>query len=99
MGHVVRMTLTGAAGITFVFLVDLANLFWIMEREDGALCTRKRRPKPDRNPLKGLTAAQRHAQWASAREGKARIVIGARSVSRRIVISPIAVTSTTSVVS
>ncbi len=29
MGHVVRMTLTGAAGITFVFLVDLANLFWI----------------------------------------------------------------------
>ncbi len=29
MGHVVRMTLTGAAGITFVFLVDAANLFWI----------------------------------------------------------------------
>lgn len=27
----------------------------------------------------GLTAAQRHAHWASAREGKARIVIGARS--------------------
>lgn len=27
----------------------------------------------------GLTAAQRHAQWASAREGRARIVIGARS--------------------
>ncbi|MBR9843843.1 MAG: MATE family efflux transporter [Rhodobacteraceae bacterium] len=29
MGHVVRMTLAGATGITFVFLVDLANLFWI----------------------------------------------------------------------
>lgn len=29
MGHVVRMTLTGATGITFVFLVDAANLFWI----------------------------------------------------------------------
>lgn len=29
MSHVVRMTLTGATGITFVFLVDLANLFWI----------------------------------------------------------------------
>ena len=29
MGHVVRMTLLGAFGITFVFLVDLANLFWI----------------------------------------------------------------------
>jgi len=29
MGHVVRMTLTGAAGITFVFVVDAANLFWI----------------------------------------------------------------------
>lgn len=27
----------------------------------------------------GLTAAQRHAQWASAREGRARIAIGARS--------------------
>jgi primosomal protein N' (replication factor Y) (superfamily II helicase) len=27
----------------------------------------------------GLTAAQRHAQWAMAREGRARIVIGARS--------------------
>ncbi len=27
----------------------------------------------------GLTAAQRNAQWTSAREGKARIVIGARS--------------------
>jgi len=29
MGHVVRMTLTGAAGITFVFLVDAMNLFWV----------------------------------------------------------------------
>jgi len=29
MGHVVRMTLTGAIGITFVFIVDAANLFWI----------------------------------------------------------------------
>ena len=31
MGHVVRMTLTGAAGITFVFLVDAANLFWVSQ--------------------------------------------------------------------
>lgn len=29
MTHVVRMTLTGMAGITFVFLVDAANLFWV----------------------------------------------------------------------
>ena len=29
MGHVIRMTATGALGITFVFLVDAANLFWI----------------------------------------------------------------------
>lgn len=29
MGHVVRMTMTGMAGITFVFLVDAANLFWV----------------------------------------------------------------------
>ena len=29
MGHVVRMTMTGAIGITFVFIVDAANLFWI----------------------------------------------------------------------
>ncbi|KPA20120.1 Multidrug export protein MepA [Shimia sp. SK013] len=34
MGHVVRMTLTGAAGITFVFLVDLANLFWLSKFGD-----------------------------------------------------------------
>jgi Na+-driven multidrug efflux pump len=31
MGHVVRMTATGALGITFVFLVDAANLFWISQ--------------------------------------------------------------------
>lgn len=31
MGHVVRMTMTGAMGITFVFLVDAANLFWISQ--------------------------------------------------------------------
>ncbi|MGR3616714.1 MAG: MATE family efflux transporter [Paracoccaceae bacterium] len=29
MGHVMRMTLTGAAGITFVFIVDAANLYWL----------------------------------------------------------------------
>mgnify|MGYP001181469750 CR=1 FL=1 len=29
MGHVLRMTLSGTAGITFLFLVDAANLFWI----------------------------------------------------------------------
>ena len=37
MGHVVRMTLTGAAGITFVFIVDAANLFWIAQLGDPAL--------------------------------------------------------------
>jgi MATE family, multidrug efflux pump len=31
MGHVARMTLAGAMGITFVFLVDAANLFWISQ--------------------------------------------------------------------
>ncbi len=31
MGHVVRMTATGAMGITFVFLVDAANLFWVSQ--------------------------------------------------------------------
>lgn len=31
MGHVVRMTLTGATGITFVFVVDAANLFWVAQ--------------------------------------------------------------------
>ena len=29
MSHVVRMTLTGTFGITFMFLVDAANLFWV----------------------------------------------------------------------
>lgn len=37
MSHVVRMTLTGATGITFVFLVDLANLFWISRLGDPKL--------------------------------------------------------------
>ena len=31
MGHVARMTATGAFGITFVFLVDAANLLWISQ--------------------------------------------------------------------
>lgn len=31
MGHVVRMTATGAFGVTFVFLVDAANLFWLSQ--------------------------------------------------------------------
>ena len=31
MGHVLRMTLAGTAGITFMFLVDAANLFWISQ--------------------------------------------------------------------
>ncbi len=31
MGHVVRMTATGAMGITFVFLVDAANLLWLSQ--------------------------------------------------------------------
>ena len=29
MSHVLRMTLSGTAGITFLFIVDAANLFWI----------------------------------------------------------------------
>lgn len=29
MGHVVRMTLAGSLGVTFMFLVDAANLFWV----------------------------------------------------------------------
>lgn len=37
MGHVVRMTMTGAMGITFVFLVDAANLFWISQLGDPGL--------------------------------------------------------------
>ncbi len=37
MGHVVRMTATGAFGITFVFLVDAANLIWISQLGDPQL--------------------------------------------------------------
>ncbi|MEO0390602.1 MAG: MATE family efflux transporter [Pseudomonadota bacterium] len=37
MGHVVRMTATGAFGITFVFLVDAANLFWLSQLGDPRL--------------------------------------------------------------
>ncbi len=37
MGHVVRMTATGALGITFVFLVDAANLFWLSQLGDQTL--------------------------------------------------------------
>lgn len=29
MGHVVKMTLTGSLGVTFMFLIDAANLFWV----------------------------------------------------------------------
>lgn len=29
MSHVVRMTLTGSLGVTFMFLVDAANLLWV----------------------------------------------------------------------
>lgn len=29
MGHVVRMTVAGSLGVTFMFLVDVANLFWV----------------------------------------------------------------------
>lgn len=37
MGHVVRMTMTGAMGITFVFIVDAANLFWVSQLGDPQL--------------------------------------------------------------
>ncbi|MDK3017161.1 MATE family efflux transporter [Pseudodonghicola flavimaris] len=37
MGHVMRMTLTGATGITFIFLVDAANLFWLSQLGDPRL--------------------------------------------------------------
>lgn len=37
MGHVTRMTLTGATGITFIFLVDAANLFWISQLDQPQL--------------------------------------------------------------
>ncbi len=29
MSHVIRMTVTGAIGVTFMFLIDAANLFWV----------------------------------------------------------------------
>lgn len=35
MGHVLRMTATGAFGLTFVFLVDAANLFWLSQLGDS----------------------------------------------------------------
>lgn len=37
MGHVVRMTMTGAAGITFVFVIDALNLFWVSQLGDPRL--------------------------------------------------------------
>jgi putative MATE family efflux protein len=37
MGHVVRMTATGALGITFVFLVDAVNLVWVAQFGDPRL--------------------------------------------------------------
>ncbi|MGP6087074.1 MATE family efflux transporter [Antarctobacter jejuensis] len=37
LGHVIRMTLTGAAGITFVFVVDAANLFWLSQLDQPIL--------------------------------------------------------------
>ena len=37
MGHVVRMTTTGAFGISFVFLVDAANLLWLSQLGDARL--------------------------------------------------------------
>ncbi|WP_335749919.1 MATE family efflux transporter [Sulfitobacter sp.] len=37
LGHVVRMTATGALGITFVFVVDAANLLWVSQLGDKQL--------------------------------------------------------------
>jgi Na+-driven multidrug efflux pump len=37
LGHVVRMTATGAFGITFVFLVDAANLLWLSQMDQPEL--------------------------------------------------------------
>jgi putative MATE family efflux protein len=37
MGHVVRMTLAGALGLTFLFLIDVATLFWISRLRDEQL--------------------------------------------------------------
>lgn len=37
LGHVTRMTLAGTIGITFVFLVDAANLYWVSQLHDMTL--------------------------------------------------------------
>lgn len=37
MGHVARMTATGAFGITWVFLVDAANLLWLAQLGDPTI--------------------------------------------------------------
>lgn len=37
MGHVVRMTMTSMLGLTFLFLVDVINLFWISWLNDEQL--------------------------------------------------------------
>jgi len=37
MGHVVRMTLAGSLGVTFMFLIDAANLFWVSLLRDEQL--------------------------------------------------------------
>lgn len=37
MRHVVVMTLTGAAGLTFMFLIDVATLFWVSRLGDERL--------------------------------------------------------------
>ena len=37
MSHVIRMTVTGMLGLTFMFVVDLANLFWISRLGDERL--------------------------------------------------------------
>ena len=36
-GHFASMTLTGALGITFIFIVYAANLFWISQLGDPQL--------------------------------------------------------------
>ncbi|WP_424927592.1 MATE family efflux transporter [Amaricoccus tamworthensis] len=37
MRHVIEMTLTGATGLTFMFLVDAAALFWVSKLDDPTL--------------------------------------------------------------
>jgi hypothetical protein len=37
MRHVVVMTLTGSVGLTFMFLVDAATLFWVSQLGDQTL--------------------------------------------------------------